>query len=332
MTFPHEFILTLKLWKNFGPKNIVAVGDYLSSVGMETISPEEFPDVIDEILRKGIIKRIKESPSPRILREAHNKALRIMEESERLGIRMVSRFDEDFPYKLKETLNEKGKEDIPLFLFYKGNLSIASIPAVTIIGTREPTQDGVKAGEYLGEVFAAAGINVVSGLALGCDASAHSGAIKKAFDSTTAFLAHGLETIFPKENANLASRILEHGGLLMSEYPVGRSISKYALVARDRLQAALGGATIVIQTGIHGGTMHAVRATALAGKPIYALRYKSHVISEKIAGNEYLIQSGIALPLGGETVQDVIDRLKGKTVVPETPQISEQDNEPTLFN
>lgn len=136
-------------------------------------------------------------------------------------------------------------------------------------------------------------MNIVSGLALGCDTAAHEGALKVG-GATTAFLGGGLDEIYPQENEGLARRIVERGGLLLSEYPVGTQGNKYTLVARDRLQAGLAAATLVVQCSRHSGTMHASKATLSAGKPLLVVEYKSWVDPSKTEGNEYLKSIGAA--------------------------------------
>lgn len=123
------------------------------------------------------------------------------------------------------------------------------LTGVAIIGTRNPTPEGITAGEFLGEYFGSKGFNVVSGLAKGCDTAAHRGCLKgKGF--TTAIVAHGLHTVYPKENKGLAVEIIASGGVLMSEYFTGTgSLSNY-FIERDRLQAGLSKATIVVQMGL----------------------------------------------------------------------------------
>jgi DNA processing protein len=100
-------------------------------------------------------------------------------------------------------------------------------------------------GITLGNISPKKGL--ISGLALGCDSAAHKSALS-ANGLTTAFLAQGLDKIYPSENKSLAKSIIEKGGLLISEYPIGEKISTGKLIERDRLQAALAQATIVIQS------------------------------------------------------------------------------------
>ena len=190
------------------------------------------------------------------------------------------------------------------------------MPGVAVIGTREPTHNGIKAGEFFAGEFAKKGYNIVSGLAIGCDTTGHKGALE-VNGVTTAFLANGLdwESIYPKENLKLAQDIVRNGGLLLSEYPIGQSCGRYGLVARDRLQAGLSKATIVVQTGEKGGTMHAVNATIASNKPLFVVEYKhpSDYNHEKVQGNVYLQQNKGAFPLRSSEIENAVSIIEGES-------------------
>ena len=304
----NEIILTLSLLKGYGKAMVSAVMEELLNSSLKSVGPSELYDFLVDLRDRKVLKgkAAEDSfPDMEALRETYCRAMRLLEKSETLGIGMVSQYASYFPGNLLGTVNEDGKKDVPLFLFYRGDLSITKRKAVAIIGTREPTIEGVSAGEFLGKTFASKGFNIVSGLALGCDSAGHRGALSCG-GPTTAFLAHGLDTIYPQENRGLAEDMVSGGGLLMSEYPIGVGVSRYNLVSRDRLQAGLADAVLVIQTGVHGGTMHAVRSAHKAGKPIYALQYSKHISSDMIGGNESLISKGVAAPLRATEVKDVI--------------------------
>lgn len=334
MIIPHELLLTLKEWKGFGAKNIQAVAEHLATIGSAAPGREEYYDVIADILSCGKLSRIKNMPSVQAFSEANGRARRIISAAENLGIGIISRYDEEFPKNLLGTLNEDGNPDVPVILYYKGDLKAAGLPSVAIIGTREPSREGNIAGQYLGTAFAQAGFNIVSGLALGCDTAAHVGSLRASKGATTAFLAHGLDTIYPEENRGLAEVIIERGGLLMSEYPAGAKVDRYKFVARDRLQAGLADATIVIQSGIHGGTMHAVNATLKAGKPLFAVSYiGSSIAPDTISANTTLISTGEASPLGRNDVPAIIKILADRKDSSSSPVRQEPIiQEPSLFD
>ena len=311
MYISNEHILTLGELDGFGVATLKSIATYISASTFNSMSLGDLFDVLEEMLNENLIKGSakKNFPDEKMLLKANSRAKKVLEESDRMGIMMISQYDPTFPKSLLNTVDEAGKEAVPMFLFYKGDLSITKKKAVAIIGTREPTPEGVAAGEFISAQFAKCGFNIVSGLAIGCDAAGHTGALSVPGGSTTAFLAQGLDSVYPPENKKLADSILENGGLLMSEYAIGMGINRYNLVARDRLQAGLADATIVIQTGIHGGTMHAVNATLQAGKPLYVVDYSKPVLSEKIQGNKYLKDSKGAKGISATNLQDVIKDL-----------------------
>jgi DNA processing protein len=240
--------------------------------------------------------------------QAINTARRILDISNEDGIRTVSYFDALFPPMLK-MIRQSGKNVCPVLLYYKGDIALLQDSiGIALIGTRQPTPEGVNMGRYLGKVFAEEGMNIVSGLAFGCDAAAHRGAID-AQGLTTAFVAHGLDTVYPKEHTELAKQIFDNGGLIISEYPIGTPCSGNNLVERCRLQASLADATVVIQTPVKkGGSMHAVRISIDNGKPVFAVQYDKAMLSNHkgIGGNMKLLREKKAQPLHKDNVQDVI--------------------------
>lgn len=303
MAFNTEILITLQQIKGLGNKSIL---EFAKSVDIDDMG----------CLWKSIQKigkgRFSKITEPDLLM-ANRSAQRIIEASKTEGIGILSYFDVDFPQILRECVDEKGKTDPPIVLYYRGNIAVLKKPGVAIIGTREPTENGKKAGLYFSKEFARHGFNIVSGLATGCDTYAHRGALE-ANGTTTAFLATSLnwDEIYPKENRDLAEEIVKNGGLLMSEYHLGQNSGRYAFVARDRLQAGLSFATLAIQTDIHGGTMHAVNATIAAHKILFMVKYNrsEDLNSPKTQGNIKLINEGFAKPLTSATLDDAISTMK----------------------
>ena len=216
---------------------------------------------------------------------------RTLDDASRRGIGVLSFQDEAFPASLLDAVNASGRIDPALVLYYRGSLEALSLPGVALVGTRHPSPEGVEDGEYYGAALAEAGCNIVSGLALGCDAAGHRGALLRG-GRTTAFLGHGLDMVYPRENIPLARAVLERGGLLMSEYPAGTRIAPRNFVARNRLQVALARATLVIQSGAKGGTIHTGNMTLAAKKPLFCVRYHAPVEPEVCLGNDRLVRSG----------------------------------------
>lgn len=297
-------ILALQNIEGCGPATTRQICEYISRNDKSILVPNDLISLLPELKENKIIKGKLSNISAYDIERAYKKAEEIIEYSTKAGIGFLTIYDSEYPDILKKTINEKGKPDAPLLLYYRGSLSALEHSAIAIIGTREPNNDGIKAGKYFGKQFSEQGFNIVSGLAIGCDTCGHEGALE-GNGVTTAFLAHGLDTIYPSQNKELSERIIDKGGLLMSEYPVKTQVSRYTLVARDRLQAGLATSTIVIQTGVKGGTMHAANTTLLAGKKLFAVLYKD-MSSQQVQGNIALANRG-AQYITSNDIQKVTD-------------------------
>lgn len=137
--------------------------------------------------------------------------------------------------------------DAPPVIFARGNLRVLQLlPGVAVVGTRKASRHGLLISERLAEYVSAQGWVVVSGLALGIDAAAHEGSIIGG-TPTIAVLAHGLEKAQPAANQPLAQRILDHGGLWVSEHPVGTKAKPAHFVWRNRIQVGLACASIIVE-------------------------------------------------------------------------------------
>lgn len=305
-----ELIITLQQLKGVGNKTI------LTKIGEKITSPiQTIPELAS--ICKTLKDKKFESITDHDLIEANKIAKLIINKANDESVGIITYYDTEYPEILRNCTDEQGKLDPPLILYYRGNIKALEMPGVAVIGTRAPTPNGIRAGEYFAAEFAKRGYNIVSGLAVGCDTAGHKSALK-ANGVTTAFLANGLnwESIYPKENLKLAQDIVSNGGLLLSEYPIGQSCGRYELVARDRLQAGLAKATIVIQTSVNSGTMHAVNTTLASGKPLFAVEYRNPADThhERVQGNIMLIRDKRAYALKSNTLYDAIAIIEGKNM------------------
>lgn len=177
----------------------------------------------------------------------------------------------------------------PAVLFVRGNVEALHVPrAVGIAGTRQPIPASLSLARELAETLAREGWTVVSGLARGVDTVAHTATLA-AGGATVAALGGGVRQVYPPENRALAARILATGGALVAETPPDAHPDRAALVARNRLISGLSAAVVVIETGEHGGSMHAARFAAAQDRPVYA-------IANEAEGNRRLLANG-ARPL-----------------------------------
>lgn len=198
----------------------------------------------------------------------------------------INKEDELFPKAFKAI-----GEDCPERIYAMGNLDLLKRERmVAIIGSRKATRTGNNKAYDLGVSYAKKGYVVVSGLALGCDASAHRGCMA-ADGGTIAIVATGLNLVHPRENIPLQEEILQKGGLILSEQPLGVKANPTRLVARNRLQAALSEEIVVAECPEHSGTMHTVRFAQKYSKKVKAARLPYD--KEENSGNKYIIDTGI---------------------------------------
>lgn len=302
-----EQLLTLFNLAGFGKKAVSAVVDIASYPVSSTI---ELLDLIDEAGKAN--KRIK-TPSIDALERAIESTQETVRKCELGGYSMVGFFDSAFPRLYK------GIPDRPLLLFTKGELSSLNADlSVAIIGTREPTDFGERAGRRLASLFAENGFVVVSGLAKGCDTVAHRGCLA-AHGKTVAILAGGIDDIYPKENRPLAEEILDTGGCLLSEYKPGTKAHRSFFIERDRLQSGLSQAVVVIETDVKGGTMHTVGFAADQNRPVACLagHPESYLSHPKVQGTKKLISDGTATRLGSpEEIEAFIAKLTNPSQAP----------------
>ena len=168
------------------------------------------------------------------------------------GIGVVAVSDEAYPRRLRLLA------DAPPLLYWLGDLAAASRDSVAIVGTRHPSPVAVEVTRRLSERFVRAGFCIVSGLAQGIDTAAHQAALD-AGGSTVAVVGTPLDRVFPASNAALQQRIIDAGGCVLSELPLGHAGHPSDFAKRDRIQSGLSLGVVPIQTSRTGGTMHTVR-------------------------------------------------------------------------
>ena len=219
-----------------------------------------------------------------------DKANSIFDRQQALGIMTLSVQDENYPIRLKEIGNEA-----PSLIHCLGNVDLLKEEkAISVIGARAAGKEGLDAAYNLGKKYAEAGFVIVSGLALGCDKAAHEGCLN-AGGKTIAIVGSGLDIIHPIENSDLQRRILEAGGLILSEQLLKQKASPRTLVARNRLQAALSLSVILAECPIKSGSMYTMNFARGYNKKCYAVIFTKR--TETNAGNFYLIDNNLAEPL-----------------------------------
>ena len=243
-----------------------------------------------------------------------------MEYMTKNNINIISIEDEEYPQILKETY------DPPISLYCKGDSSILNQNSIAIVGCREATEYGKSAAKYFGYHLAKQNVNIVSGLAKGVDSYAHIGATCvemkrnnppkresnphkminnpqissyphvdncKHCGKAIAVLGNGLDMIYPKENEFLAKQMIEKGGTILSEYPLGTKPDKMNFPARNRIISGMSQGILVIEAKEKSGTLITVDFALEQGRDVFVV--PGNINSIHSVGTNRLIQQGAKL-------------------------------------
>lgn len=185
-------------------------------------------------------------------------------EQQKCGVKVISAIDKEYPESLKEIV------DFPICLYYKGDISLLKEKCIAIIGTRKPTFYGRDVTSLFAKELCRGGMVTVSGLAYGLDSEVAISSLD-ASGKTIAVLGGGLDSIYPAENQNLAERIVENGGLIISEYPIFRRPTQYSFLERNRIISGISLGVVVVEAGKKSGTFNTIKHAIDQGKEIFAI-------------------------------------------------------------
>jgi len=214
------------------------------------------------------------------------------------GLSAVCRCEDDYPPGLRDL------PDPPAVLHWRGRLPAEDDEAVVIVGARRATAYGTEVAHGLGRSLAAAGLTVVSGMALGIDSAAHAGALE-ASGRTVAVMACGADRSYPARKQALHRQIAASGAVV-SEMPPGFTPFRWAFPARNRTIAALGRATVVVEATERSGSLITADLAMEIGRPVAAV--PGPITSTRSAGTNLLLKTGAEVVCGA---QDVLDLLFG---------------------
>lgn len=207
---------------------------------------------------------------------------------EKYKIKTLFLTDKDYPQRLLNCY------DSPTLLYYKGDADLNASKIIAVIGTRSHTDYAKQVTEKLVKEIAAQNVTVISGLAFGVDAIAHKAAMKNNLP-TIGVLAHGLDHIYPSEHSGLAKEIIKENGGLLTEFRSNTKPDKHNFPTRNRIVAGMSDATIVIETGVKGGSMITAELANGYNKDVFA--FPGKVTDAKSAGCNYLIKNNKAMLL-----------------------------------
>jgi DNA processing protein len=203
--------------------------------------------------------------------------------------------------------------EAPAVLFCLGDPTVINRhPTVALVGTRSPTRYGIGVAAQFGADLAAAGVSVVSGLALGIDGAAHEGATAVGAPPL-AVVAGGLDDPYPRRHARLWARVAEQGAVY-SESPAGVPTEKWRFPVRNRLLAMCSDVVVVVESRQHGGSMYTASAAAARGIPVGAV--PGSIRSPTSEGTNSLVADG-CFPV--RDVADILVALALRGVILHTP-------------
>jgi DNA processing protein len=223
--------------------------------------------------------------------------------------------DGSYPSMLREIA------DPPITLYVRGAWEeCLTQPCVAIIGSRMCSTYGINAAEMIARDLASRGLSIISGLARGIDTAAHRGAIA-AGGKTVAVLGTGIDGAYPKENTRLIKQILDAGGAVVSQFPLGTPPLKDNFPYRNRIISGLSLAVLIVEASERSGSLITARLAMEQNREVMAV--PGNITSANSYGTNYLIKCGAKLV---QQWQDVVAELPSEiaaTILP--PKIEDED-------
>jgi DNA processing protein len=241
--------------------------------------------------------------------------------------------------------------DPPKQLYILGDLDrVLALPRLAVVGSRKVSAYGRSVTVKLAKEAAEQGIVIVSGLALGVDSLAHQAALD-AGGTTVAVLPSGLSKIYPSSHHQLAERILQGGGVLITEYPEGSEPYKLNFIARNRLISGLSDAVLITEAATKSGSLHTANFALEQGRTVLVV--PGNITSELSAGTNNLIKTGAApvtelrdilaamsleqqskprIPMGANAEETVLLTFLSRGVTDVSELLAASELTPSIFN
>ncbi len=197
----------------------------------------------------------------------------------------------------------KNTSDAPPILYAKGSLAALDRPLLAVVGSRKASRSALEHTRQLCAQLASVGIGIVSGLATGVDAAAHRGALE-GNGVTIAVLGTEPDRIYPTRHKGLASEIIDKGGLLMTEYPIGSVTRPWHFPQRNRIISGISLGVLVVEAALPSGSLTTARHAMNQGREVMAVPGSIHNLYAR--GCHELIKQGAALV---ENTKDVVEAL-----------------------
>ena len=281
------YLIALNQIEKIGDKRIYELIKHYESV--ENIFEDKEKN-LKELIEKKFNFRINDFSKNEILDKAEN----IIKKSEEHEIKILSLFDKEYPFNLKQIDNP------PYILYYKGDLKKLRRNSISIVGTRNPTNESKKYAFDIASKLSALNITVVSGMAKGIDKEAHLGAISSLVNSA-AVLGNGIDIVYPSENVKVYNKLIENG-IVVSEFEVGRKPDRMNFPRRNRIISGLSYATIMVEASSKSGALITVDYALNQGREVYIAPYDEKL--KEYFGNHKLYKEGAKI------IYDITDILE----------------------
>ncbi|MGC4406835.1 DNA-protecting protein DprA [Rhizobium rosettiformans] len=274
---------------------------WLRLIRSDNVGPATFRDLINhfgsaETAIEALPELSRRGGSTRSIRIATvGEAEREIETASRFGARFIGIGEPDYPAALRQI------DAAPPLIAAKGDLEVASLPAVGIVGSRNASISGAKFAAMMAREIGRAGYTIVSGLARGIDASAHRASLDT---GTIAAMAGGLDQPYPPENIDLLDQICSGRGLAISEMPFGWEPRARDFPRRNRLIAGVALGVVVIEAAARSGSLITARLAGEFGRQVFAV--PGSPLDPRCEGTNGLLKDGATVTT---RPQDVLQAL-----------------------
>lgn len=196
--------------------------------------------------------------------------------------------------------------DYPPILFVRGDKTLLSQPQIAIVGSRSASHEGIDNAKLFASYLASSGLVVTSGLALGIDSAAHSGALLQG--ETIAVMGTGADRIYPAKNKTLAHAIVDKG-LLVTEFSIGTPVKPESFPRRNRLISGLSLGVLVVEASLKSGSLITAKLANEQGKEVFSIPGSIH--NPQAKGCNLLIKNGAKLVESGA---DIFEEIKSQLI------------------
>jgi DNA processing protein len=287
--------LSFLFLKGIGPKRGRKI---LGTLSRANGSVDAYVNAVSGVMQRG------STFSPEAARDALKTARSEIQEAEALGIKVIPVTSGLYPRNLLII------PDGPLVLFLLGDVEAIRINRqVAVVGTRKPSSKGEVFCQRITGTLVEGDVTIISGLAIGCDSIAHETCLELG-GTTVAVMPCGLDVITPASNRDMAKRIVQSGGALVSEYPLGTKPRKGNYVQRNRIQSGLSDAVIIVEAALNSGTMETANHCRNQGRPLYSVSPDTLGNDADPGGNRKLIEGGAKVLKSKDGVLELIQDLK----------------------